>query len=129
MTMVDGRIAATLLAASLLAGCVSGPAPRAPVAPSAPVPAVEPVVGEDGRCTGGPQIDPAAFRSRTTDAAMAGMTECEVVAVKGAPLSVQSGSSPRAKRETTMLYMEPAGKAIYSFADNRLVRVWRAGAQ
>lgn len=84
----------------------------------------EAVVGEDGRCTADLSIDPATFRGREGDG-MLGMTECEVVAAKGTPLSVQSGASSRAKRETTMLYMDPTGKTIYLFADNRLVQVVR----
>ena len=43
----------------------------------------------------------------------------------GEPLSVQTGASHSAKRETTMLYMEPTGKAIYLFANNRLTKVVR----
>jgi hypothetical protein len=82
------------------------------------------VVGEDGRCTADLSIDPTTFRGRDGDG-LVGITECELVGLKGDPLSVQTGSSPRAKRETTILYMEPTGKAVYLFADNRLVRVVR----
>lgn len=126
------RLAALTVLGASVAGCVSTPSPSRQAAPAAaPVAAVpsEPVVAEDGRCTGPVAIDLAALKTRTTDAALAGLTECELVALKGAPLSVQSGSSPRARRETTMLYMETTGKAIYLFAENRLVRVVRAGAQ
>ncbi|MCP8940271.1 hypothetical protein NK718_17230 [Alsobacter sp. SYSU M60028] len=84
----------------------------------------EAVVGEDGRCTADLSIDPALFRGRDGDG-LIGLTECELVALKGEPLSVQTGASSSAKRETTMLYMEPTGKAIYLFANNRLVRVVR----
>ncbi len=91
---------------------------------SARIATTEAVVGEDGRCTADLSIDPATFRGRDGDG-LVGITECELVGLKGDPLSVQTGSSPRAKRETTMLYMEPTGKAVYLFADNRLVRVVR----
>jgi hypothetical protein len=84
----------------------------------------EAVVGEDGRCTADLSIDPATFRGREGDGLL-GLTECELVAVKGEPLSVQTGSSPAAKRETTMLYMEPTGKALYLFRNNRLIQVVR----
>jgi hypothetical protein len=84
----------------------------------------EAVVGEDGRCTADLSIDPAAFRGRTGDGLL-GITECELVATKGEPLSVQTGSSPNARRETTMLYMDPTGKTIYLFSDNRLTRIVR----
>ena len=91
---------------------------------SARVATTEAVVGEDGRCTADLSIDPATFRGREGDGLL-GLTECELVAAKGVPLSVQSGASSSAKRETTMLYMEPTGKTIYLFANNRLVRVVR----
>jgi hypothetical protein len=91
---------------------------------TARVATTEAVVGEDGRCTADLSIDPATFRGREGDG-LIGLTECELVAVKGPPLSVQTGSSSTAKRETTMLYMEPTGKTVFLFADNRLVRVIR----
>ena len=84
----------------------------------------EVVVGEDGRCSADLSIDPATFRGREGDG-LIGLTECELVAAKGPPLSVQTGASSAAKRETTMLYMEPTGKTVFLFADNRLVRVIR----
>lgn len=125
------RAAALMPAAALLlAGCAAEVTGfRNDKTVTARAATTEAVVDESGRCTADVSIDPALFRTRTTDDSLVGMTECELVAAKGAPLSVQSGSSPRAKRETTMLYMEPSGKAIYLFADNRLVRVVRAGAQ
>jgi hypothetical protein len=91
---------------------------------SARVATTEAVVNEDGRCSADLSIDPAMLRGREGDGLL-GVTECELVAAKGPPLSVQSGSSSSAKRETTMLYMEPSGKAVYLFANNRLVRVVR----
>ena len=118
-----GGIAAAVAAGLLVAGCamevggfVNEKAAVARVATS------EAVVGEDGRCTADLSIDPATFRGREGDG-LIGLTECELVALKGPPLSVQTGSSPRAKRETTMLYMEPTGKSIFLFADNRLVQI------
>jgi hypothetical protein len=84
----------------------------------------EAVVGEDGRCTADLSIDPATFRGRDGESLL-GVTECELVALKGPPLSVQTGSSPQSRRETTMLYMEPTGKSIFLFSENRLVRVVR----
>jgi hypothetical protein len=84
----------------------------------------EAVVTEDGRCSADLSIDPATFRGREGDGLL-GLTECELVALKGQPLSVQTGASSRAKRETTMLYMDSTGKTIYLFADNRLVQIVR----
>lgn len=118
-----GGIAAAVAAALAVAGCamevggfVNERSAVARVATS------EAVVGEDGRCTADLSIDPATFRGREGDG-LIGLTECELVALKGPPLSVQTGSSPRAKRETTMLYMEPTGKSIFLFADNRLIQI------
>jgi hypothetical protein len=91
---------------------------------SARIATTEAVVGEDGRCTADVSIDPATFRGREGDGLL-GVTECELVALKGQPLSVQTGASSRAKRETTMLYMDPTGKTIYLFANNRLVQIVR----
>jgi hypothetical protein len=121
-----------VLAASILAGCLSSPKPPEPVAQ--PLPVVDPnpfgpVVGEDGRCKGTPSIDLANLKTRNSDSALVGISECELVALKGEPLSVQSGSSPTAKRETTILYMEATGKAVYLFANNQMVRVVRGNAQ
>ena len=121
-----------LLSASMLAGCFSPSKPPEPLAQ--PLPVVDPnpfgpVVGEDGRCKGSPSIDLANLKSRNSDAALVGVSECELVALKGEPLSVQSGSSPTAKRETTILYMEATGKAVYLFANNQMVRVVRGNAQ
>jgi hypothetical protein len=111
--------------ACLLAGCAVEVAGFAnDKSATARVATTEAVVGEDGRCTADLSIDPATFRGREGDGLL-GMTECQIVALKGEPLSVQTGSSPRAKRETTMLYMDPTGKTIYLFADNRLVRIVR----
>lgn len=84
----------------------------------------EAVVTEDGRCSADLSIDPATFRGREGNGLL-GLTECELVALKGPPLSVQTGASSRAKRETTMLYMDNTGKTIYLFADNRLVQIVR----
>ena len=92
--------------------------------PPQSAPATEAVVGEDGRCSVEQNIDKAALQGRDGNA-LIGITECELVAVKGEPLSVQTGASSSAKRETTMLYMEPTGKAIYLFANNRLTKVVR----
>ena len=84
----------------------------------------EAVVGEDGKCTATISIDPALFRNKPDDGLL-GMTECEIVAIKGEPLSVQTGASSTSRRETTLLYMEPTGKAVFLFSDNRLIKIVR----
>jgi hypothetical protein len=120
-----GAVLGTVALAATLQGCaveIGGFANDRQA--SARIATTEAVVGEDGRCTADLSIDPATFRGRDGDG-LVGITECELVGLKGDPLSVQTGSSPRAKRETTILYMEPTGKAVYLFADNRLVRVVR----
>jgi len=117
----------------ILAGCVTSlppPAPPQPVAVPCRWPALPnlgPVILENGQCSETVSFDLNALRARQTDESLQGLNECELVALKGVPLSVQTGSSSNSKRETTMLYMEPNGKAVYLFADNKLNRVIRAG--
>lgn len=124
LARVRATIASSLLA-MLIGGCalemggfVNEKSAVARVATS------EAVVGEDGRCTADLSIDPATFRGREGEGLL-GVTECELVALMGPPLSVQTGASSQSRRETTMLYMEPSGKSIFLFSENRLVRVVR----
>jgi hypothetical protein len=120
------RVATAILCCGLLAGCaaqVTGFADDKVA--SAAVSTAEATVDENGGCPAGLVIDPSTFRGREGDG-LIGMTECELVAMKGAPLSVQTGASSTHKRETMLLYFDPAsGKTIYLFADNRLVRIVR----
>lgn len=123
--MTSVRLTALALGAALLGGCAMQATgfvndKQASVRAAT----TEAVVGEDGQCTATISIDPALFRNRPDDG-LIGMTECEIVAVKGAPLSVQTGSSSTSRRETTMLYMEPTGKAVFLFSDNRLIKIVR----
>mgnify|MGYP006281488459 FL=1 len=101
----------------------AAPAPSAAVAPES----FGPIVLESGQCSEAIAFDLATLRARQTDESLQGLGECALVALKGQPLSVQTGSSPNARRETTMLYMEATGKAVYLFSDNKLTRVVRAG--
>lgn len=123
--MMSVRFSALAIAATLLGGCAMQ-ATGFVNDKSATVRAAttEAVVGEDGQCTATLSIDPALFRNKPDDGLL-GMTECEIVAVKGAPLSVQTGSSSTSRRETTMLYMEPTGKAVFLFSNNRLIKIVR----
>ena len=83
------------------------------------------IVDETGQCTETISFDSAPYKGKSDDALM-GLSECQIVALHGeAPLSVMSGASQNSKRETTMLYMETSGKAVYLFSDNRLRRVVR----
>lgn len=119
--------------ALFLSGCLRMNSPAPALQPAAPAlqgiaaPNFGPVILENGQCSEALSTDLAALRARQTDESLQGLNECELVALKGAPLSVQTGSSPNARRETTMLYMEQTGKAVYLFSDNKLTRVVRAG--
>ena len=127
------RLAIFSLVPLFVAGCVTSKAPPAPQQPAAPalqvmaVPNFGPVILENGQCSEAVSLDMNTLRARQTDESLQGLNECELVALKGTPLSVQTGSSPNSKRETTMLYMEATGKAVYLFSDNKLSRVIRAG--
>jgi hypothetical protein len=82
-----------------------------------------PIVDETGQCSEAISFDPAPYKGKADDA-LFGLNECQIVALHGEPpLSVMSGASPTSKRETTMLYMETNGKAVYLFSDNKLTRV------
>ncbi len=119
------RLSVLALGAALLGGCAmqaTGIVNDKSVSVRAAT--TEAVVAEDGKCTATISIDPALFRNKP-DEGLIGMTECEIVAIKGAPLSVQTGSSSTSRRETTMLYMEPTGKAVFLFSDNRLIKIVR----
>lgn len=57
-----------------------------------------------------------------------GITECELVKLKGArPTDVLIGESGKGQRETQVLYSEPGGREIYMFTDNRLSRIVKPG--
>jgi hypothetical protein len=84
-----------------------------------------PVVDETGQCSEAITFDSTAFKGKPDDA-LIGLNECQIVAIHGEPpLSVMSGASQNSRRETTILYMEPNGKAVYLFSDNRLKQVVR----
>ena len=125
MTMNYVRYSTLALIATLLGGCAmqaTGFVNDKSVSVRAAT--TKAVVAEDGKCTATISIDPALFRNKP-DEGLLGMTECEIVAIKGTPLSVQTGSSSTSRRETTMLYMEPTGKAVFLFSDNRLIKIVR----
>jgi hypothetical protein len=92
---------------------------------SARIATTEALIDEAGQCPADLRIDPATFRGREGDGLL-GLTECELVALKGPPTSVQLGASSTHKRETMLLYSDSsAGKTIYLFADNRLIKIIR----
>jgi hypothetical protein len=57
---------------------------------SARIATSEALVDEIGRCPADLNIDPSTFRGREGDGLL-GLTECELVAIKGPPTSVQLG--------------------------------------
>lgn len=123
--MMTMRVISLLMTACVLSGCAMQATGFVnDKAVSVRAATTEAVVGEDGKCTATISIDPALFRNKPDDGLL-GMTECEIVAIKGEPLSVQTGASSTSRRETTLLYMEPTGKAVFLFSDNRLIKIVR----
>lgn len=82
----------------------------------------EPVLGPDGRCTGDASFDPSLVRRRAPTIE-SGMSECDLVRLKGQPTDVLIGGSGKGEREVQVLYQEPTGKKLYLFIDNRLTRM------
>lgn len=81
----------------------------------------EPLLGPDGRCTEA-SLDPSTLRGRPQGVGL-GISECDLVRLKGAPDDVLIGGSGKGEREVQALYQEPSGKKLYLFTDNRLVRI------
>ncbi len=82
----------------------------------------EAVLGPDGRCEADASIDPAVLRARPRSVEP-GISECDLVRLKGEPADVLIGDNGKGQREVQVLYQEPTGKKLYLFADNRLSRV------
>ena len=77
----------------------------------------------DGECSTG-----ASAGSALPPAIAEGITECELVTLKGTkPTDVLIGESGKGQRETQVLYAEPGGREIYMFTDNRLSRIVKPG--
>ena len=117
----------TIIAGLGLSACMSEKAKPVVSVPTAraTISSFGAIVDETGQCTETISFDSAPYKGKADDALM-GLSECQIVALHGeAPLSVMSGASQNSKRETTMLYMEPNGKAVYLFSDNRLKRIVR----
>jgi len=121
------QIALIIAGVMMVAGCAperAKPVVSAPVA-QAQTPSFGAVVDESGQCSETIQFDASPYKGKP-DEALFGLSECQIVALHGeTPLSVMSGASQQSRRETTMLYMEANGKAVYLFSDNRLKRVVR----
>jgi hypothetical protein len=83
--------------------------------------AAGPMLGADGSCPddGLPRSGPRGM-PQSIDL---GMSECELVRVKGQPTDVLIGSDGKGGREVQVLYQEPGGKKLYLFSSNKLTRV------
>lgn len=111
-----------------LAACDSGRQPaqqayRPPPVPQEPVTLAYsgPVLRMDGTCDGDAPI--------TTATIDVGISECELVRLKGKPpTDVLIGESGRGGRETQVLYAEPEGRELYFFINNKLDRTVKPGA-
>ncbi len=86
----------------------------------------EPVLTNEGTCETDASLDPSSLRPRPTDVAL-GITECDLVKLKGKPTDVLIGESGKGQREAQVLYSEPTGREIYLFTDNRLTRIIKPG--
>ncbi|GJE61604.1 hypothetical protein [Methylobacterium trifolii] len=119
------RLTALLLTTSLLAGCTSAertppptPSEIAPVPPRPPAPPPRftgPVLAPDGTCTGPVPGSAAAIEP--------GISECDLVRLKGKPPTDVLVGEGRSGREVQVLYTEPGAKELYFFVDNRLDRI------
>ena len=88
----------------------------APSLPSSMPAGSGPVLGTDGRCQG---QSPAAATIIEP-----GIGECDLVRLKGRePTDVLVGESGKGQREVQVLYLEPGGREIYLFVNNRLDRI------
>jgi hypothetical protein len=88
---------------------------------NANVTAAGPLLGADGRCPddGLPRSGPRGM-PQSIDL---GMSECDLVSIKGQPTDVLIGSDGKGGREVQVLYQEPSGKKLYLFSANKLTRV------
>jgi hypothetical protein len=124
--MIKGSLTAIICVLSLAACAPERAKPITAVpAVAQAAPSFGAVVDDAGQCSDAISFDGSAYKGKPDDA-LIGLGECQIVALHGEPpLSVMTGASQQSRRETTMLYMEPNGKAVYLFSDNRLKRVVR----
>ncbi len=98
---------------------------------SAPAPAATPPVraaAQAGQLTAEGVCESDASGQVLPPAIAEGITECELVKLKGAkPTDVLIGESGKGQRETQVLYSETGGREIYLFTDNRLARIVKPG--
>lgn len=106
----------------LLGACVDRSSPVASLSEVGPSRAefasLGPVLGPDGYCQG---TAPA-----TADGVRPGISECELVRLKGRePTRVAIRSGAGGRREVQVLYVEDGARELYLFTDNRLDRAER----
>ena len=83
---------------------------------------------QEARLTSDGECDADVATGAMPPAIAEGITECELVKLKGAkPTDVLVGESGKGQRETQVLYSEPGGREIYMFTDNRLTRIVKPG--
>ncbi|MBM6594310.1 hypothetical protein [Microvirga pudoricolor] len=118
------RLVPLLILAGLgLSACNSGrvapvaaiPAPAGPPPAAPATPNFGPVLGPDGRCTGA--------ASGTAAAIEPGISECDLVRLKGKPATDVLVGEGKGRREVQVLYSEPGGRELYFFVDNGLDRI------
>ena len=92
-----------------------------PTPTNANVAAAGPLLGADGRCPddGLPRSGPRGM-PQSIDL---GISECDLVRIKGQPTDVLIGSDGKGGREVQVLYQEPGGKKLYLFSANKLTKV------
>jgi hypothetical protein len=85
------------------------------------------LVGPDGQCAGGRQVqtaDPAAGAPAAVGISLQ-MTECDVVGRIGTPDHVDLGGTERGERSAVLTYTRGARPGIYRFSGGRLTSIER----
>jgi hypothetical protein len=127
------QMATVVFSGFLLAGCsldlfgsgmASGPGGTSTA--TARLSTREPVLTNEGVCDADASLDPSSLRQRPAEIGL-GITECDLVKLKGKPTDVLIGESGKGQREAQVLYSEPTGREIYLFTDNRLARIVKPG--
>lgn len=82
---------------------------------------IEAVVGPDGACPTGINLDPAALRQPPASVRK-GISECDLVRLQGRPATVTIVDLPDGTRRVEMFYRrEGGGTRGYTFVANRLI--------
>lgn len=103
----------------------SGPSGTQASSASARASTREAVLTPEGVCEADASLDPAMLRGAAE--ITLGISECDLVRLKGKPTDVLIGESGKGQREVQVLYSEPTGREIYLFTDNRLTKIVKPG--